>query len=216
MPASLQGFEPPSSSTTSSSSSWQPPPPLPTDLSSTSIASRSRGAVRSLLSTGAGPLITGGGDGVLRLWDCSRPDDIYVVAGFPPDDDDDGDEISSSASSESNPLPRPPPPPQRLRPRGPRVYSRRVVEGGFVVVEEAKAAPTAAARGAAAAAAPASAAANDDYCSSSSSLDPFSVESAAASLAHRDSITALASIVGQGGVRLLLSASRDGVVKAWR
>ena len=39
---------------------------------------------------------------------------------------------------------------------------------------------------------------------------------AAASLAHRDSITALASIVGQGGVRLLLSASRDGVVKAWR
>ena len=76
-----------------------------------------------------------------------------------------------------------------------------------MVVEEAKAATTAAARGAASAAA-------DDHCSSS--LDPFSVESAAASLAHRDSITALASIVGQGGVRLLLSASRDGVVKAWR
>ena len=47
-------------------------------------------------------------------------------------------------------------------------------------------------------------------------IDPFSAESTAARLAHRDSVTALASIVGQGGVRLLLSASRDGVVKAWR
>ena len=226
VPVSLRGFSPPSTSSSSQ------PPPLPTDLSSTSIASRSRGAVRSLLSTGAGPLITGGGDGVLRLWDCARPDDSYVVAGFPPDDSDSEEDersplasSSSAAAANSNPLPRPPPPPQRLRPRGPRVYSRRVVEGGLVVVEEAKAAATArvatAARAAPAGAAAAAAAGggNKDWCSSSSPsslIDPFSVESTAASLAHRDSITALASIVGQGGVRLLLSAGRDGVVKAWR
>ena len=95
-----------------------------------------------------------------------------------------------------------------------------------MVVEEAKAAATAraatAARAApdgAAAAAAAGGGGNKDWCSSSSPsslIDPFSVESTAASLAHRDSITALASIVGQGGVRLLLSAGRDGVVKAWR
>lgn len=94
-----------------------------------------------------------------------------------------------------------------------------------MVVEEAKAAATArvatAARAAPAGAAAAAAGGggNKDWCSSSSPsslIDPFSVESTAASLAHRDSITALASIVGQGGVRLLLSAGRDGVVKAWR
>lgn len=206
---SLRGFSP---SSTSSSSSQPPlPPPLPTDLSSTSIASRSRGAVRSLLSTGAGPLITGGGDGVLRLWDCSRPDDSYVVAGFPPDDEEVVPPSSSSSNSSSYPLPRPPPPPQRLRPRGPRVYSRRVVEGGVAVVEEAAA--TEAAKEVTAGAPAANSFGSD---CPRSSLDPFSVESTAASLAHRDSITALASIVGQGGVRLLLSAGRDGVVKAWR
>jgi serine/threonine protein kinase/WD40 repeat protein len=190
-----------SPSTSSTSSSIASPPPLPTDLSSTSIASRSRGAVRSLLSTGAGPLITGGGDGVLRLWDCSRPDDSYVVAGFPPDDDED-DEISSPApSNNANPLPPPPPPPQRLRPRNPRVFVRRVGEGGAVLVlEEAKAA----------------AAIGPAKPTEGKNIDPFSAESTAARLAHRDSVTALASIVGQGGVRLLLSASRDGVVKAWR
>ena len=213
VPASLRGFS--TSWTSSSSSHSQPPAPLPTDLSSTSIASRSRGAVLSLLSTGAGPLITGGGDGVLRLWDCSRPDDSYVVAGFPPEDDEVSPPPSSSSSNGSNnPLPRPPPPPQRLRPRGPRVFSHRVVEGGVVVVEKAKAAAMATAT-AARGAAPANADAKKDWCSSSS-LDPFSVESTAASLAHRDSVTALASIVGQGGVPLLLSAGRDGVVKAWR
>ena len=40
--------------------------------------------------------------------------------------------------------------------------------------------------------------------------------SSARALAHRDAVTALAGVDGVGGVRLLLSGGRDGVIKAWR
>ena len=41
------------------------------------------GGCRALLPTGAGPLLTGGSDGCVRLWDAARPDASYMVAGPP-------------------------------------------------------------------------------------------------------------------------------------
>jgi hypothetical protein len=38
---------------------------------------------RALLPTGAGPLLTGGSDGGVRLWDAARPDASYMVCGPP-------------------------------------------------------------------------------------------------------------------------------------
>lgn len=165
-------------------------------------------------------MITGGGDGVLRLWDVAGGGGgggggSYIVAGFPPDDDDDdmNGVDGGSSSSSSSVLPPPPPPPQRLRSRAPRVFSRRVLEGcGVVVVDEGPLSATTAASSAAAAAAAASNKSNN----SSDNFDPFCAESTAGSLVHGDAVTALASVVGQGGVRLLLSGGRDGVVKVWR
>lgn len=38
---------------------------------------------RTLLPTGAGPLLTGSSDGAVRLWDASRPEASYMVCGPP-------------------------------------------------------------------------------------------------------------------------------------
>ena len=164
-------------------------PPLPPHLPSLDPLTPSTPltGIQALLSTGAGPLLTGSADGRVRLWDGAAPEESYIVAGDPGGD---GGEGGAPPTPPASPAP---PPPSRAR-----MYARRTV-GGLPVVEEAPCAAVVVAPAAAAH-------------SSARMVEP----SSARALAHRDAVTALAAVEGAGGVRLLLSAGRDGVVKAWR
>jgi len=157
-----------------------------------------RAGALCLLPTGAGPLFTGGGDGCVRLWDGARPEESYIVAGDP--------DAAAAAAAAARGGPGfggaaaparpglPAAPGATLPPPRARIYARRLV-GGVPVVDEvpcaAPAPPPPDAGG------------------------PGEVEPPVAALMHRDAVTALADVCGASG-RLLVSASRDGVVKVWR
>jgi phosphoinositide-3-kinase regulatory subunit 4 len=172
-----------------------PPVPVPGDLDPAATTAAPSG-MRALLSTGAGPLLTGSADGCVRLWDGAAPEESYIVAGDPNAANEEagsggsGGGGSCGAGVSGRAL---------LAPSArARMYARRTVDG-VTTVDEAPCA-------AAALAPPMPAVAGPGL------VEP----SSARALAHRDAVTALASLDGVSGVRLLLSASRDGVVKAWR
>ena len=176
-----------------------PPPAAPTPTAADPVLpDRGMGGVNCLLPSGAGPILTGGGDGCVRLWDGARPEESYTVAGDPEA------MTAAAASSPRHPGFATPPPALATHasplppPSAPRasIYARRLVRGVPVVDEVPCAAPAPPPAG--------------------SGGGPGLVEPQPAGLAHRDAVLALAEVAGGDGGRLLVSASRDGVVKVWR
>jgi WD40 repeat protein len=170
-----------------------PPTPHPADLNATTATTPPPG-IRALLSTPTGPLLTGSADGCVRLWDGAAPEESYIIAGDPSGMHGGGEGMTAATGAGPAPAPS--------SSSRARMYARRTVDGVPTVDDApcaAMAPPPVAMRAGGGGA-------------SGSLIEP----SSARALAHRDAVTALADVEGVGGVRLLLSAGRDGVVKAWR
>ncbi len=147
-----------------------------------SIFVSQKGAVLSrchaLLPTGAGPLLTGGSDRCIRLWDAAYPQQSYIVAGPPAAD-------SATASSSQSAVAQPP---------VSYKYLQHTVQQVSVVDEVCR--PTV---------------------SSLSGQNGTTVPSyadRAFAQSHRDTVKYLLPLYVSE--QLLLSASQDGVIKAWK
>lgn len=152
--------------------------------------------VRALLPLTDSALLAGGTDGAVRHWDAARPENCYVVFAPPPPPAVPGEVLRSAGVSETD-----------LWPSRPRLVRRprySVLHCGSVqVLQELPGQP--------------------DHCLGPAGGPPAAGAAAAAAQVaataradcHKDAILAMAS-AAQGAQRMLLTAGRDGVVKAWR
>ena len=175
----------------------QPPPRAPVDLMSHAkqlgigelqAPQARREGFRALLPTPGGPLLTGGTDRIVRLWDGGRPAASYVVCCPPPPvpASQPGAAAAADPSSVTQvDLPR-------------YTYSTRSVHS-VPVVEESVALERSASSGPAA---------------DQQHLSRMGWAERAAATAHQQAVTDLARV--QASEPLLLSCSQDGLIKAWR
>ncbi|KAK9909837.1 hypothetical protein WJX75_008190 [Coccomyxa subellipsoidea] len=141
---------------------------------------------RALLPTGAGPLLSGGSDGCVRFWDAARPDASFMVSGPPQ-------------------LPASPAAPHEAGSalghgnRAPLpvayVYSHKTMQGVGVVEESCITRST------------------DSQLIPETEKQHSALDRAAA-ICHQDGILHMTSLDCTD--RILLTASHDGVVKAWK
>lgn len=130
----------------------------------------------ALLPTGAGPVLTGGSDCCIRLWDAAYPQQSYVVAGPPTA----ATPLTSASLNDQQPMSY--------------KYWQHTVQQVSVIDEVSR--PTTATAS-----------------SQQGSLLPAHTNIAFAQC-HRDTVKCLLQL--EATDRLLLSASRDGVIKAWK
>lgn len=153
--------------------------------------------VRAILPLTDTALLAAGTDGAVRHWDAARPENCYVVLAPPPPPAVPAEVLRSAGVGEAD-----------LWPNRPRLVRRprySVLHCGSVqVLQELPGQPEPAAAGAAGGA-------------GAGSQQQQAAQAAAGARAecHRDAILAMAS-AAQGAQRMLLTAGRDGVVKAWR
>lgn len=148
--------------------------------------------VRSLLSLTDSALLAAGTDGAVRHWDATRPENCYVVCAPPPPPPVPPEVLRSSGVPEMDLWP--------ARPRLVRRPRYSVLHCGSVqVLQELPGQPEAATQGGSGGGGVAAA-----HAAMSSRAE-----------CHKDAILALAA-AQQGAQRMLLTAGRDGVVKAWR
>lgn len=166
-----------------------------------------REGVRALLPTAGGQLLSGGSDRVVRCWDSGRPQQSYVVCAPPPPPvaptaappgagADPGSPAAAAAAAEGSPVVTHVDVPHYS-------YAARSVQG-VPVLEEACALQRSSVQ----------LSAGISFAEWEQHLAKQGWAERAAALCHQLPVTDLARV--EAGEPLLLSASADGVVKAWR
>lgn len=154
--------------------------------------------VRAILPLTDSILLSAGSDGAVRHWDAARPENCYVVLAPPPPPAVPPEVLRSAGVDEAELWP--------ARPRPARRPKYSVLHCGSVqVLQELPGQPEAG-----------SSAQQQQQGGGSGAQAAAHAAAAARAECHRDAILAMASAGGAGAQRMLLTAGRDGVVKAWR